>query len=129
MDLINKLSKIVICGFTKEEIFQEYGNFKIRIGNNIILEPIIKEVTGIKIGVNDEDKVTDVSFTIREAIPFKELKSMFNEYNLGYNYYDGVSCLNFDLSTEVTVTARQDGYIDNTKISEFSFSEFELKKK
>lgn len=129
MELIDRFSKIVTSDFTTEEIFQRYGNFKIRIGNNIILEPITKEVIGLKIGVNDENKIVDVSFTSSKAIPFEELKNMINDYHVGYNYYDEMTILSFVLHDNIMVNAKVNGYIHGDKIFNSVFSEFEIKTK
>ena len=128
MEILNRIINIIISGLTNEEIFQGIGSVIKRIGNNIIFNSKIDGILGIGLVVVD-DEISNVSFVLKEAIPFKSLNELFNEYYLGYNQYDEISILSFGLSDKFTLTVKKEGYISIDEISNFSFSEFELKKK
>ena len=127
MEILNQIIDIIISGFINEEIFQGIGSIKKRIGNNIIFDSKIEGIQGIGLVLVDND-ISNVSFVLKEAIPFKKLNEFFSKYHLGYNQYDGISVLSFELSDKIWLVAKKEGYISSNEISNFSFSEFELKK-
>ena len=127
MEILNQIINIIISGFINEEIFQGIGSIKKRIGNNIIFDSKIDGIQGIGLVLVDND-ISNVSFVLKEAIPFKKLNEYFSKYHLGYNQYDGISVLSFELSDKIWLVAKKEGYICSNEISNFSFSEFELKK-
>lgn len=126
MELFNKIINIVFGNSTKEEIFQTLGTLKKRVENIVIFNSDIEGIEGISIVINDNQKISNVSFVLKEAIPFEEIKRLFTNYYLGYNYYDEMSILSFEINKDIKVLAKINGYINNDELCSQYFAEFEL---
>ncbi len=125
MEIFNNILGILFSNLTREEIFQEFGNIKKRIGNNIILEPKIEGLQGIGLVLSD-DNISSISFVLKKAIPFNKLKELFTDYYCGYNHYDEMTVLSFVLHSNIMVIAKVNGYISSDEISNGEFSKFEI---
>jgi hypothetical protein len=128
MEIINQIIAIILSDLTNEEIFQTLGSVKKRIGNNLILDPKIKGLRGIGLVLANE-KISTISFSLEESIPFKKLYELFTDFYLGYSHYDGISGIVFKLNNNFMLIAQKNGYISRDEVHNYSFVDFELKKK
>lgn len=126
MEILKHIIEIITSKSRNEQLFQKIGSVKKRIGNNIIFDSKINGVQGIGLVLID-NKISSVSFVLKEAIPFGKLNDVFTEYHLGYNHYDESSIINFELNDKIKLLAKKNGSINNDQLATLSFSEFELK--
>jgi len=126
METLKHLIEIITSKSSNEQLFQKIGSVEKRIGNNLIFESKINEIQGIGIVLIDNE-ISSVSFVLKEAILFKKLNDVFGEYHLGYNHYDELSIINFELTDKIKLLVKKNGFINNDQLATLSFSEFELK--
>jgi hypothetical protein len=125
MKIINQIINFLISGFSNDEIFEKIGTIKKRIGNNFILEPQFDGVLGIGV-ILYENKISKISFVLKETVPFVKINEFSNTFHLGFNHYDQFSCATFELSKGIKLIGKYEGYLSVDEITKVSFSEFEL---
>lgn len=112
MEILKHLIEVITSNSSNEQLFQKIGSVEKRIGHNLIFNSKINGIQGIGLTLI-ENKISSVSFVLKEAIPFKKLNDVFSEYHLGYNYYDELSVINFELTDKIKLLAKKNGYINN----------------
>ena len=125
MKIINQLIKFLIGGFSNDEIFEKIGRVEKRIGNNLILESQFDGVLGILV-ILYENKISKISFVLKDTVPFVKINEFSNSFYLGFNHYDQISCVTFELSQGIKLVGKYEGYLSVDEITKVSFSEFEL---
>lgn len=126
MEIINHIIRILISADTYEEKLLAFGKIKKHIGNNLIFEPKIEGVLGLGLVIKD-NHVTKVIFSLKDGIPFYKLKELIIDFQCGYNHFDEVTVVSFEISNNIVVNAKVNGFIYGDEILNCSFSEFEMK--
>lgn len=126
MEILKYILEIITSKSSNEQLFQKIGRVEKHIGNNLIFKSKIDGIQGIGLMLI-ENEISSVSFVLKEAILFQKLNDVFGEYHLGYNNYDELSILNFELTDKIKLLVKKNGFINNNQLATLSFSEFELK--
>lgn len=127
MEIINNIMSILLTHKNSQDVFKSIGTVKNRVGDNLIFETNIEGIDAIGVVVVDE-VVTKINVILNKTISIDDLHNNFGNYNVNYNSYDDFTVLSFKLPDDLILIAKSHGFVDQDKLSDKAFSEFEFLK-
>jgi hypothetical protein len=127
MEIISYIIGVLLIHKNSQDVFKSIGTIKKRVGNNLLFETNIEGINAIGIVVID-DVVTKINVILTKSINIIDLHNNFGNYNVNYNSYDDFTILSFKLPDNMILIAKTHGFVDQDKLSDKAFSEFEFVK-